>query len=52
MSTKPLRGSRQLPGTMPSPASAAYRLTAAQNLLKRYAVDLTGQPTNVLEVAP
>jgi xanthine dehydrogenase small subunit len=33
-------------------ASAAYRLTAAQNLLRRYAADLSGQPTNVLEVTP
>ncbi len=33
-------------------ASAAYRLTAAQNLLRRYAADLAGHPTNVLEVTP
>jgi xanthine dehydrogenase small subunit len=33
-------------------ASAAYRMTAAQNLLKRYAADLAGHPTNVLEVTP
>ncbi len=33
-------------------ASAAYRLTAAQNLLRRYVADLAGQPTNVLEVTP
>jgi xanthine dehydrogenase small subunit len=33
-------------------ASAAYRLTAAQNLLHRYAADLAGHPTSVLEVTP
>jgi len=33
-------------------ASAAYRLTTAQNLLSRYAHDLAGTPTNVLMVAP
>jgi xanthine dehydrogenase small subunit len=33
-------------------ASADYRLTAAQNLLRRYAADLAGYPTNVLEVTP
>ncbi len=33
-------------------ASAAYRLTTAQNLLHRYFADLTGQVTNVLEVTP
>jgi xanthine dehydrogenase small subunit len=31
-------------------ASAAYRLTTAQNLLVRYFHDLAGTPTNVLEV--
>jgi xanthine dehydrogenase small subunit len=33
-------------------ASAAYRLTAAQNLLSRYVHDLAGTPVNVLEVRP
>lgn len=33
-------------------ASAAYRLTAAANLLTRYFHDLSGAPVNVLEVAP
>ena len=33
-------------------ASAAYRLTTAQNLLIRYAHDLAGTPTNVLKVTP
>ena len=33
-------------------ASAAYRMTTAQNLLTRYVHDLNGVPTNVLEVAP
>ena len=33
-------------------ASAAYRLTVAQNLLTRYFHDLAGQPTSVLEVQP
>jgi xanthine dehydrogenase small subunit len=33
-------------------ASAAYRLTAAQNMLRRYQADLAGQPVSVLEVAP
>jgi xanthine dehydrogenase small subunit len=33
-------------------ASAAYRLTAAQNLLVRYWHDLAGTPVSVLEVAP
>ncbi len=33
-------------------ASAAYRLTVAQNLLTRYLLDRQGTPTNVLEVAP
>jgi xanthine dehydrogenase small subunit len=33
-------------------ASAAYRLTVAQNLLIRYFHDLAGTPTNVLEVQP
>jgi xanthine dehydrogenase small subunit len=33
-------------------ASAAYRLTAAQNLLRRYAADLAGHPFNVREVTP
>jgi xanthine dehydrogenase small subunit len=33
-------------------ASAAYRLTAAQNLLSRYFADLAGQPVSVLGVAP
>jgi len=31
-------------------ASAAYRLTAAQNMLTRYFHDLAGQPVSVLEV--
>ncbi|MEL6573042.1 MAG: FAD binding domain-containing protein, partial [Pseudomonadota bacterium] len=31
-------------------ASAAYRLTAAQNMLRRYFAALSGQPVNVLEV--
>lgn len=31
-------------------ASAAYRLEVAENLLRRYFADLTGQPTSVLEV--
>jgi xanthine dehydrogenase small subunit len=33
-------------------ASAAYRLTTAQNLLRRYFHDLNGVPVSVLEVAP
>ena len=33
-------------------ASAAYRLTAAQNMLTRYFHDLTGTPVSVLEVTP
>jgi xanthine dehydrogenase small subunit len=33
-------------------ASAAYRLTVAQNLLIRYFHDLARTPTNVLEVQP
>ena len=33
-------------------ASAAYRLTAAQNLLTRYFHDLNGTPVSVLEVQP
>jgi xanthine dehydrogenase small subunit len=33
-------------------ASAAYRLTAAQNMLVRYVHDLAGVPVSVLEVAP
>jgi len=33
-------------------ASAAYRQTAAQNLLLRYCHDLAGVPVSVLEVAP
>ncbi|NEY90797.1 xanthine dehydrogenase small subunit [Tabrizicola oligotrophica] len=33
-------------------ASAAYRLTAAQNMLTRYFHDLAGHPVSVLEVAP
>lgn len=33
-------------------ASAAYRLTAAQNLLTRYVHDLNGIPVSVLEVQP
>jgi xanthine dehydrogenase small subunit len=33
-------------------ASAAYRLTAAQNMLVRYFHDLAGVPVSVLEVAP
>ncbi len=33
-------------------ASAAYRLKSAQNLLLRYFHDLTGTPTNLLEVTP
>ncbi len=33
-------------------ASAAYRLTVAENLLSRYFHDLAGTPTNVLEVQP
>ena len=33
-------------------ASAAYRLTTAQNLLTRYFHDLAGRPVSVLEVAP
>ena len=33
-------------------ASAAYRLTVAQNLLTRYFHDLNGVPVSVLEVAP
>jgi xanthine dehydrogenase small subunit len=33
-------------------ASAAYRLTAAQNLLTRYFHDLAGTPVSVLEVQP
>ena len=33
-------------------ASAAYRLTAAQNMLTRYFHDLTGTPVSVLEVQP
>jgi xanthine dehydrogenase small subunit len=32
-------------------ASASYRLSAAQNLLLRYFHDLSGNPTNVLEVS-
>ncbi len=31
-------------------ASAAYRLEAAANMLLRYAHDLAGTPTDVLEV--
>ena len=31
-------------------ASAAYRLEVAENLLRRYFADLSGQPTSVLEV--
>ncbi len=33
-------------------ASAAYRLTTAQNLMLRYFHDLAGAPVSVLEVAP
>ena len=33
-------------------ASAAYRLTTAQNMLTRYFHDLTGTPVSVLEVQP
>ncbi|MDA9207620.1 xanthine dehydrogenase small subunit [Octadecabacter sp.] len=33
-------------------ASADYRMQAAQGQLRRYFADLTGQPTNVLEVQP
>ncbi|HSF64553.1 MAG TPA: FAD binding domain-containing protein, partial [Paracoccaceae bacterium] len=33
-------------------ASAAYRLTTAQNMLRRYLADLSGIPVSVLEVAP
>ncbi|WP_368185077.1 xanthine dehydrogenase small subunit [Aestuariibius sp. HNIBRBA575] len=33
-------------------ASAAYRLQAAQNMLRRYFADLSGQSINVLEVTP
>jgi xanthine dehydrogenase small subunit len=33
-------------------ASAAYRLAAAGNMLRRYHADLSGQPVSVLEVAP
>ena len=33
-------------------ASSAYRLQAAQNMLMRYAHDLAGRQTHVLEVAP
>ncbi|WP_430465117.1 xanthine dehydrogenase small subunit [Tabrizicola sp.] len=33
-------------------ASASYRLLAAQNMLTRYAHDLAGTPTSVLEVQP
>ena len=33
-------------------ASAAYRLTTAQNLLTRYFHDLAGRPVSVLEVSP
>ena len=33
-------------------ASAAYRLEAAQNMLLRYFVELSGQATSVLEVQP
>ena len=33
-------------------ASAAYRLTVAQNLLRRYFADLSGAPAHVLQVAP
>ncbi len=32
-------------------ASAAYRLEVAENLLRRYFAELTGQPTSVLEVS-
>ena len=33
-------------------ASAAYRLTAAQNMLTRYFHDLAGSPVDVLAVRP
>jgi len=33
-------------------ASAAYRLTAAQNMLRRYFAEMSGQAVNVLEVQP
>jgi xanthine dehydrogenase small subunit len=33
-------------------ASAAYRLEAAQNMLERYRLDLSGAATRVLDVAP
>ncbi|MEO9864167.1 MAG: xanthine dehydrogenase small subunit, partial [Yoonia sp.] len=33
-------------------ASADYRLTAAQNMLRRYFAETTGAATNVLEVQP
>jgi xanthine dehydrogenase small subunit len=33
-------------------ASDAYRMTAAQNMLRRYVRDLSGDTTSVLEVAP
>ena len=33
-------------------ASAAYRMTVAQNLLLRYAAEMTGRHTSVLEVSP
>ncbi len=32
-------------------ASAAYRLEVAENLLRRYFAELTGQPTSVLEIS-
>lgn len=32
-------------------ASASYRLTTAQNMLRRYFAELSDQPTNVLEVS-
>ena len=33
-------------------ASASYRMEAAQNMLRRYARDLAGEPVSVLEVGP
>jgi xanthine dehydrogenase small subunit len=33
-------------------ASAPYRLKAARNMALRYAMDIAGQPVNLLEVAP
>lgn len=33
-------------------ASASYRLTSAQNMLRRYFADLSGQAVHVLEVSP